>query len=57
LKTLFGRLVSHQSGTTVMKFVLIGTLFSVAIFSTLGTLGANLFNTTFELGLYSQAER
>jgi hypothetical protein len=40
-----------------MKFVLIGTLFSVAIFSTLGTLGANLFNTTFELGLYSQAER
>lgn len=57
MKTPFGRLASHQSGTTIMRYALIATLFSVAIFSTLGTLGSTLFNTTFELALNSQAER
>jgi Flp pilus assembly pilin Flp len=57
LKTLFGRLMSHQSGTTIVRYALIATFFSVAIFSTLGTLGSTLFNTTFDLALNSQAER
>jgi len=48
LKTHFGRFVSDQSGATSMKYALIATVLSVAIFIALGGLGSNLFNTTFE---------
>ena len=57
MTTYFGRLVPHQSGTTIVKYALIATIVSVAIFSTLGSLGSTLFNTTFELALNSQADR
>lgn len=57
MKIFFGRLASHESGTTIMRYALIATILSVAIFSTLETLGSTLFNTTFELALNSQAER
>ncbi len=57
LKALFGNFVSDRSGATSMKYALIGALVSVAIFITLGSLGSNLLNTTFELALSSQAER
>jgi Flp pilus assembly pilin Flp len=57
LKTLYGRFVSDQSVAIGMKFVLIAALVSVAIFTTLASTGSNLFNTTYELALNSQAER
>jgi Flp pilus assembly pilin Flp len=57
LQTPLGRVVSHQSGTTILQYALIASIVSVAIFSTLGTLGSTLFNTTFELALNSQADR
>jgi pilus assembly protein Flp/PilA len=57
LKTLFGRFVSDQSGATSMKYGLIAAFLSAAIFIVLGGLGSNLFNTTFDLALNSQAER
>jgi hypothetical protein len=57
LKTLYGRFVPEQWVTIGMKYVLIAAIISVAVFSTLASFGSNLFNTTYELALNSQAER
>jgi Flp pilus assembly pilin Flp len=57
LKTLYSRFASEKSVATGVKYVLVAAIVSVAIFSTLASAGSNLFNTTFELALSSQAER
>ena len=57
MKTLYSRFASDQSVAIAMKYVLVAAIVSVAIFSTLASTGSNLFNTTYELALNSQAER
>jgi len=57
LKTPPRRFVSEQSVAIGMRYVLVAAIVSVAIFSTLASTGSNLFNTTYELALNSQAER
>jgi Flp pilus assembly pilin Flp len=57
MKTFYGRFVSDQSVAIGMRYVLIAALVSVAIFTTLESVGSNLINTTFELALNSQADR
>jgi hypothetical protein len=57
LKTLYGRFIPEQWVAIGMRYVLVAAIISVAVFSTLASIGSNLFNTTYELALNSQAER